>query len=62
MRPVIVKVYKGVWKTFTGDFHQWGFSWEETRESSFNFTVAIVELPNGEIIIPLPENVRFTDK
>jgi hypothetical protein len=63
MRPVIARIYRNdSWDTFTGDFHQWGLAFEETRETSFNFTIAIIELPTGEIINPLPENVRFTDR
>jgi len=63
LRSVRGKIYSnGQWQEFAGSFHRWGLSFEETRENSFNFTIAIVERPSGEIITPLPENVIFTDR
>lgn len=44
-----------------GLFHQWGNDYEEFEDNAGNYTVAIVELPNGEIITPFPRNIVFTD-
>ncbi|MDF2841648.1 MAG: hypothetical protein K0R00_74 [Herbinix sp.] len=52
-----------VWAAFEdGLFHPWGSDYEEFDNGAVNFTVAIVELPNGGIIEVLPEKLRFTDK
>jgi len=40
-------------------FHQWGNGYEEFDEGPGNYTVAIVELPDGRVITPLPENIQF---
>lgn len=43
-----------------GVFHQWGYAYEEFDNGPGNYTVAIVELPNGEIKEILPSNIKFT--
>lgn len=45
-----------------GYFHQWGCDCEEFEDSVGNYTVAIVELPNGEIVTPVPKDIKFIDK
>ena len=46
-----------------GYFHQWGFSYEDCGENGMvNYSIAIVELPNGKIVIPMPEDIQFIDK
>ena len=47
--------------THEGLFHQWGVSHEEFEDGVGNFTVAIVELPNGTIEQLLPSNLKFVD-
>ncbi len=44
-----------------GIFHQWGASYEEFESGAGNFTVALVELPNGEMKEVLPSNIKFMD-
>jgi hypothetical protein len=48
-------------KDFTteGLFHQWAFAYEEFETGPVNYTVALVELPNGEVIQVLPSNLKF---
>ena len=40
-------------------FHQWWYSYEEVWESAGNYSVAIVELEDWEIVLINPENVTF---
>ncbi len=44
-----------------GLFHQWASACVE-GENFGNYTVAIVELPNGEVVEVLPSNIKFTEK
>lgn len=44
-----------------GVFHTWGVAYEEGDTGFGNYTVAIVELPNGEVVTPLPSNIKFLD-
>ena len=63
MRPVKAKVYKNrEWKDIKGDFHQWANATEESREGFVNYTVAIIECPDGQVEVALPQDVTFLDK
>lgn len=44
-----------------GIFHQWGNDYEEIGDGAGNFTVAIVELPNGRIVTPAARDIWFLD-
>ena len=44
-----------------GLFHQWASACEESREGFGNYTVALVEMPNGTIEEVLPSNLKFID-
>lgn len=44
-----------------GVFHQWGVSFEEYESGPGNYTIALVELPNGEIESVLPRNIKFIE-
>lgn len=44
-----------------GIFHQWASAYEEFESGAGNYTVALVELPNGEIKEVLPSNIKFMD-
>lgn len=48
-------------KDFTnaGVFHQWGCSYDEFESGAGNFTVAIIETPDGNIEQVLPSNLQF---
>ena len=41
-----------------GKFHQWGADADENGQ----YTIAIIETPNGKIHTPLAHEVTFTDK
>ena len=43
-----------------GIFHQWGSNYEEYDNGAANFTVGIVELLDGTVIMPLAELIQFT--
>jgi len=52
----------GMWsKEFTeiGVFHQWAAQYEEFESGAGNYTVALVELPNGEMVEVLPTKIKF---
>ena len=44
-----------------GQFHRFSVDYEECGENAGNFAVAIVELPNGEVITPPANLIQFTD-
>lgn len=44
-----------------GLFHQWGNDYEEFESGPGNFTVAIVELPDGKIVTPAARDICFLD-
>lgn len=42
-----------------GLFHQWASAYEEFESGAGNFTVALVETPDGTIEQVLPINIKF---
>lgn len=59
------KVGTGCWEPDfldEGVFHQWANNYEELGEGVGNFTVALVELPDGTVVEVLPVNLKFNDK
>ena len=44
-----------------GKFHQWGNSYEEFENSACNFSVAIVELPDGTVVMPAADDICFLE-
>ncbi len=71
LRPVTVfkwnreKVSSGRYekvKDCEGVFHRWGENYEEFENGPGNYSVAIVELPNGEVITPSADLIKFEDK
>lgn len=42
-------------------FHQWGTNYEEFESGPGNYTVAIVELPDGRIVMPVADDIVFLD-
>lgn len=42
-----------------GVFHQWANAYEEFETGAGNYTIALVELENGEIESVLPMNIKF---
>ena len=42
-----------------GVFHQWGNAMEESSEGFGNYTVGLVELPDGTVLEVLPSNIKF---
>lgn len=54
----------GCWEddfTQEGIFHQWAASYEEFETGPGNYTVALVELPDGTISEVLPSNLKFVE-
>jgi len=45
--------------TQEGLFHQWGVSYEEFESGPANFTIAIIELPDGSIVEIEPNRIKF---
>lgn len=42
-----------------GYFHQWGVNYEELRDGVGSYMVAIVELPDGRVIMPVADEIIF---
>jgi len=42
-----------------GVFHYWGNTYEEFKSGVDNYTVALIELENGEMVEVLPTNIKF---
>lgn len=43
-----------------GVFHQWGSDYEEFESGAGNYSVAIVELPDGKVVTPNANDIQFT--
>ena len=48
-------------KDCEGRFHQWGSGYEEFETGPGNYSVAIVELADGEIVTPSADMIKFED-
>ncbi len=63
MRKVIVRIYDRSLREWLdgveGTFHMWGQSYDEYREGPGNYTMAIIELPDGRVVTALPGDVKF---
>lgn len=44
-----------------GYFHQWGCNYEEFETGAGNFSTAIVELPDGKVVMPVADDIQFLD-
>lgn len=44
-----------------GQFHQWGNSYEEFESGPGNYTVAVVELPDGNVVMPMADDICFLE-
>ncbi len=42
-----------------GQFHQWGSNYEEFENGAGNYSVAIVELPDGKVVMPMANDIQF---
>lgn len=42
-----------------GIFHQWGSDCEEYENGAASFTVGIVELPDGTVVMPIARWIQF---
>ena len=54
----------GCWETHfpnEGVFHKWGNAYEEFESGAGNYSIAIVEMPDGKIESVLPSNLIFVD-
>lgn len=60
-----LNIYENGWHDMEfelGYFHEWGMNYEEFESGAGNYSVAIVELPNGEIVMPMADDIVFLDK
>lgn len=63
MRKCVASVYQnGKWVHVNGFFHQWGSDFEEFEHGPANYSVAIIELDDGSIVMTPPDKVIFLDK
>ncbi len=46
---------------FEGIFHQWGTNMKEFESGGVNYTVGIIENPDGSIATPLASDIVFLD-
>ena len=44
-----------------GQFHQWGSNYEEFENGAGNYSVAIVELPDGTVVMPVADDICFLE-
>ena len=45
-----------------GIFQQWGSAYEEFETGPGNYTIAIVELPDGKVVTPEPKDIQFINQ
>ena len=50
------------WVIITGLFHQWGINYQEFENGTGNFSVGIVELTGGRVVLPTADDVRFLEE
>lgn len=63
LRPCKGILYeKGGKREVEGHFHRWGDSYEEFEAGPGNFTTAIIELDDGQIVSCAAETVKFLDR
>lgn len=55
--------FRSYWYEFDlGYFHEWGMNYEEFGDIGVgNYSVAIVELPDGRIVMPVADDIVFID-
>ena len=58
-RPYVCERKMGTQDFELGYFHQWGVNYEELRDGVGSYTVAIVELPDGRVIMPVADEIIF---
>lgn len=62
MRKILYKTsYSDLEYTNSGLFHEWGNQLVETNEQVTNYTVGIVEIDDGSIVLIAPELIKFID-
>lgn len=54
-------VRKQVTDRYTGVFHQWGVEYEEFENGPGNYSVAIVEMPDGKVRTFPPYKIKFLE-
>ncbi len=45
----------------TGVFHGWSVDYEEFENGAGSYAVAVVELPDGTVVLQRADHIRFTD-
>ena len=64
MRQVMTRIgnkYLGFETAGQAGFHQWGVETVEAETGFGNFTVAVVEYPDGRVDTFIPSNILFLD-
>jgi len=61
MRNVIFKTNRDGDYEIKGKFHQWALDLAETSYTIANYTMALVELENGEMRMISPNFIKFLD-
>lgn len=68
MRPVMItkplyegRTRKGTEDVAQGVFLAWGNEYVEFESGPGNYTVALVEMPDGTVQTPVPTSIRFLD-
>lgn len=62
MRKVRAEIYRNSkWIQVEGLFHQWGNDFEEYESGPANYSVGIIELPDGHIVTAVPEKIQFVN-
>lgn len=62
MRICEAKVWKaGDLYPVRGFFHQWGIDYEEFESGPGNYTVAVIELDDGTVVMARADTVKFVE-
>lgn len=64
-KGAVNKYVNGIWgreEFELGYFHQWGVNYETLPNGIGNYMVAIVELPDGRVVMPVADEITFLPK
>jgi len=54
------KIYEKI-ECGVGEFHQFGICIEEDQNGFSNFSIAIIEMPDGTVLTPCPHMIKFVN-
>ena len=64
MRPCKYRIWNRttkLWENHVGQWQGWSMNYEEFASGPGNFPVAIVEEADGRVVLPVADDVVFTD-